>query len=132
MYSYYIFSIVALLMSYFYFRPSPGGTSKISIFDVIGDFFEGVWESFFGEGTRSLLRSGMLRIYKRDTTQNRMRRSDETEMLQNIARLLKQVLELHRRKVKRDVYLPSFGIAGEIVNDIANTFINTATVWKYQ
>ena len=78
----------------------------------------------------------MLRIYKRDTTQNHARRRfvDETEMLQNIARMLKPILKLqHRRlKVKRDVYLPSFGIAGEIVNDIANTFINTATVWKYQ
>ena len=116
-----------------FYRPSEGGTSKITFFDVIGDFFEGVWESFFGEGTRGLLRTGMLRIYKRDTMRNRMRRSDkESEMLQNIARILKQVLKLHRRKVKRDVYLPSFGIAGEIVNDIANTFINTATVWKYQ
>jgi hypothetical protein len=33
---------------------------------------------------------------------------------------------------KRDIVLPSFGIAGEIVNDMANSAINAATVWKYQ
>ena len=33
---------------------------------------------------------------------------------------------------KREIILPSFGIAGDIVNDMANTLINTATVWKYQ
>jgi hypothetical protein len=33
---------------------------------------------------------------------------------------------------KRDIMLPSFGTAGEIVNDMAISVINAATVWKYQ
>ena len=102
-----------------------GDTSQVSVFDVIGKFLGNVWESFFGEGSRNLLR-----IYKRDLTS--MNKSREKAMLKNVAKMLDRILRLRRRKVKRDVYLPSFGIAGEIVNDLANTLINTATVWKYQ
>lgn len=49
--------------------------------------------------------------------------------------------EIERRKrykvniskiTKREVILPSFGIAGDIVNDMATTLINVATIWKYQ
>ena len=82
------------------------------MFDYVSD----LWDNLFGEGSKHFLR-----IYKRSLPLNKDKK------------LLKKILRnLRRRKVKRDVYLPSFGIAGEIVNDVANTFINTATVWKYQ
>ena len=84
------------------------------------DYIEDLWDNLFGEGSRHLLR-----IYKRSVPLNR-----DKKMLKKLLRNLRS-LNQHRRKV-RDVYLPSFGIAGEIVNDVANTFINTATVWKYQ
>ena len=82
------------------------------MFDYVSD----LWDNLCGEGSKHFLR-----IYKRSLPLNKDKK------------LLKKILRnLRRRKVKRDVYLPSFGIAGEIVNDVANTFINTATVWKYQ
>ena len=36
-------------------------------------------------------------------------------------------------RVKReDILLPSFGDAGEIVNDLANSILNAVTIWKHQ
>ena len=108
------------LESIFFFRKPPG-TSKLSIFDVMFDYIEDLWDNLFGEGSKHFLR-----IYKRSLPLKKDRK-----LLKTILRNLR-ILNHRRRKVKRDVYLPSLGIAGEIVNDVANTFINTATVWKYQ
>ena len=55
-------------------------------------------------------------------------------------RLWKRSLDERRKRykvniskiTKREVILPSFGIAGDIVNDMATTLINVATIWKYQ
>jgi len=108
-------------IEYFTDGGKPPGTSKLSIFDVMFDYIEDLWDNLFGEGSKHFLR-----IYKRSLPLKKDRK-----LLKTILRNLR-ILNHRRRKVKRDVYLPSLGIAGEIVNDVANTFINTATVWKYQ
>ena len=80
------------------------GESAVTVFDVITEFFEDLWEDWFTS------RTTYLRIFKK--------------------RSLRNLISKFRRK--REVVLPSLGVAGEIVNDLANTAINTATVLKYQ
>ena len=87
------------------FRILRPGESTVTMFDVVQEFFTDLWDNWFGE--RSSSNWNYLRILKKRSLQQ------------------KQVN-------KRDIVLPSFGIAGEIVNDMANSAINAATVWKYQ
>ena len=80
----------------------------MTIFDVIEEWVEetlySVWDTLFNSTAT------YLRIFRK-----RRRSIDD------------------RKVNKRDiVILPSFGIAGEIANDMANTIINALTVWKYQ
>ena len=75
------------------------------MFDVVQEFFSDLWNSWFGGESRSKF---LYPILKKRSLRNKIKVN------------------------KRDIVLPSFGIAGEIVNDMANTAINVATVWKYQ
>ena len=87
------------------FRILRPGESTVTMFDVVQEFFTDLWDNWFGE--RSSSNWNYLRILKKRSLQ-------------------------HKQVNKRDIVLPSFGIAGEIVNDMANSAINAATVWKYQ
>ena len=73
------------------------------MFDVVVEFFEDLVNNWFGGESRSKF---LYPILKKRSLRNQVN--------------------------KRDIVLPSFGVAGEIVNDMANTVINVATVWKYQ
>ena len=92
-------------LTLYIFRILRPGESTVTMFDVVQEFFTDLWDNWFGE--RSSSNWNYLRILKKRSLQQ------------------KQVN-------KRDIVLPSFGIAGEIVNDMANSAINAATVWKYQ
>ena len=99
---------------------------------MVSDWFDGFVSGFFGPESPErngqtlqdssnlnfvenfFLKGPHLRIYKRSLLQ--------------LPNKHKQVITI----TKRDIKLPSFGDFGDIVNDMANTLINTATVWKYQ
>lgn len=81
----------------------------MTIFDVISDWFENLVSGFFSATQRT---GGVaIRIFKKRST------ADADKQVNSNA---------------RDIVLPSMGTAGEIVNDMANSLINAATVWKYQ
>ena len=79
------------------------GESTVTIFDVIAETVT----DFFGNLWNGFWNSrmGYIRIYKRS---------------------------LARKVNRREVVLPELGTAGEIVNDMARSLINTATLWKYK
>ena len=89
----------------FFYRLLKPGTSTVSFFDVVQNFFTDLWDGWFG---------------------------GEASSRWNHIRIFKKKRSLQKKVNKRDIILPSFGIAGDIVNDMANTLINVATVWKYQ
>ena len=52
--------------------------------------------------------------------------------LQDKEQLLLKSSSDQKATVSREIELPSYGVVGDVVNDIANTVLNTATVWMYQ
>ena len=114
--------------------------------DWFEDFFAGFWGSSESEKKRNsgsptqatsstnsnenfwsnLWHKSNIRIYKR-SLRNLIRQK------RNLQKVITNNYQKNYQKItKRDIVLPSFGTAGDIVNDMANTLINTATVWKYQ
>ena len=109
------------------------------------DFFTGFWgtesekkrnsaslqqqstNSNNGNFWTNLWHKSNIRIYKRS-----LRKFKEIRQRSKILQKVVSRTDNYQKITKRDIILPSFGTAGDIVNDLANTLINTATVWKYQ
>ena len=143
-----------------FYRTLRPGESTVTFWDVVGDWFEDFFAGFWGssesekkrnsgsptQATSStnsnenfwsnLWHKSNIRIYKR-SLRNLIR---QKRNLQKVIDVINTTTNNNYQKnyyyqkiiTKRDIVLPSFGTAGDIVNDMANTLINTATVWKYQ
>ena len=123
----------------------------MTFWDVVGEWFEDFFTGFWGTESEKKRNSGSpqqasisnsngnfwtnlwhksnIRIYKRSL--RNLRKFKEIRQRRNLQKVV-NYQKNYQKITKRDIVLPSFGTAGDIVNDMANTLINTATVWKYQ